>query len=489
MQLTDHSMPPTIAIVGSGVSGSLTAVQLLRSASDRLDIYLIERSGRFGRGVAYGTEEHTSLLNVPAGKMSAFPDDPKHFLRWLQTANFRTEQGQAATETSFVPRNIYGRYIGELLDTAEREARPGVKLIRHDDVVLDIEVQIDEALVCLQSGNQIRANKVVVALGNFPPRNLPFVDSSVSSSSRYVNNPWSPQAFDQISPDDSVLIIGTGLTMVDMVLGLQARGHRGSIFAVSKHGLVPQAHRLSPVIVSPPNITELPNTGRQLMRYVRKQMDTAAQTEHIDWRVIFDSLRSITPALWQRLPLNEKRRLLRHVQPYWDIHRHRMPPEAKAIIDNLQDAGQLDIHQGYFQHFELQNQGIRTEIETRQQGRWILDVQHVINCTGPNTNYLTLCDPLLNNLFQRGLAQSDCLELGLDVQNNGALRERSGSESTTLYTIGSALKGALWETTAVPEIRQQAVSLANTLLVSLFVTTLKPILSPHGVNMEPIRNF
>jgi uncharacterized NAD(P)/FAD-binding protein YdhS len=464
-----YTASPTIAIVGGGVSGSLTAIQLLRLATDSLDIHLIERSGVFGRGVAYSTEEYSSLLNVPAGKMSAFPDDPKHFLRWLQARDFHDERGQAATETSFVPRNIYGRYICETLNATECEASPGVRLIRHIDVVVDIEVQADKALLYLQSGEQIRACKVVLALGNFPPRDLACFDLAVRYSPRYIKNAWSAQAFEYILPDDKVLIVGTGLTMVDVVLRLHAHGHRGSIFAVSKHGLLPQSHRLTSVTIPTLNITDLPKTARELMRYVRQQINMATITEQIDWRVIFDSLRPLISALWQRLSLNEKRRLLRHVQPYWDIHRHRMPPEAAAIIDQLRESRQLVINIGCFKHFVLNDQGIHAEIEIGEHNQFLLDVQYVINCTGPNTHYATLNDPLLNNLFKRGLAQPDCLQLGLEVENNGALRDCSGHSSIVLYTIGSALKGALWETTAVPEIRQQAVIFGELLLMALKV--------------------
>ncbi len=469
MNTMDHIITPIIAVVGGGVSGSLTAIQLLRSATEKLDIHLIERSGVFGRGVAYGTEEYSSLLNVPAGKMSAFPDDPRHFLRWLQTTDFYIEQEQPATETSFVPRTVYGRYISEVLEAAEREAAAMVRLLRHHDGVLDIVTYSNEALLYLQSGDHIRASKVVIAFGNFSPRNLSFVDLAFSDSPRYVRNPWSSQALDQISSEDSVLIIGTGLTMVDVVLGLHARGHQGKVFAISKHGLLPQAHRVSSTTFAVPNFATLPNTARQLMRYVRQQIDTAANTANIDWRVIFDSLRSITPVLWQRLPLDEKRRFLRHIQPYWDSHRHRMPPQVVVIIDTLRTSEQLVIHKGMVKQFHPQNYGVRAEIGTLQ-GQLVLDVQHIINCTGPNTDYSTVTDPLLGNLLKRGLVQPDSLRLGLDAESNGALRDESGCVSTLLYTIGPSLKGLLWEATAVPEIRQQAVALSKALLDAVTLT-------------------
>lgn len=459
-----------VAIIGGGVSGSLIAVQLMRSATEQLDIHLIERSGVYGRGVAYGTGNYSALLNVPAAKMSAFPDDPKHFLRWLQASDFRGEQGQAATETSFVPRTIYGNYMSEVLCTAEHEAKRRVRLIRHNDTASNISVSSEEALVLLKSGERIRASKVVFAFGNFLPRDLPFMDSAVSSSPRYIKNPWLPRAAAPISPDDTVLIVGTGLTMIDFVLGLHAQGHTGKIYAVSKHGLLPQVHRFSPSMLPAPTVEDLPNAARELMNYIRHQIAVA----QMDWRVVLDSLRAITPALWQRLPTAEKRRLLRHVQPYWEVHRHRIPPQAAAIIDAIRESGQLVMSDGRFKAIELHGQGIRAAFNTREHGAFLLDVDWVINCTGSNTNFRTVNNPLVSQLFRQGLARPDCFEVGLDAERDGALRDANGRVSTLLFTIGPTLKGILWETTAVPEIRQQAVALANILLNPIAVDRCVP---------------
>ncbi len=454
----------TIAIIGGGVSGSLTAVQLLRLATEHLDIHLIERSGVYGRGLAYGTGEYSALLNVPAAKMSAFSDDPKHFLRWLQASDFRDEQGETASDTTFVPRRLYGDYVCHVLQSTEQAAQTRVRLIRHNDTAVDI----DGNQIYLESGEVVEADKVVLSFGNFPPRDLP-----TSDSAHCINNPWSAQALDAIAPDDTVLIVGTGLTMVDTVLALQARGHRGGVTAVSKHGLLSQAHYFSGGAAKPLEIDSLPNTARELVRAVRQQVN-AGQT---DWRVTFDSLRAITAALWQRLPSDEKRRLLRHVQPYWEVHRHRMPPQAAAVIQQLIEAGQLVIRKGYVKDIQTGHYGFSVHIDG-EQGVEIASAQQIVNCTGPNTNYRTMNEPLLVNLFKQGLASPDCLGLGLDVEPNGALRDRSGYASTDLYAIGPMLKGILWETTAVPEIRQQAVRLAEILLSTIRVGNFLPVETP-----------
>ena len=456
-----------IAIIGGGVSGSLVAIQLMRSAAAPLNIHLIERSGIYGRGVAYGTNEYSALLNVPAAKMSAFPDDPKHFLRWLHAVDFRDVQGEAAAENSFVPRCVYGDYICDVLETTGQTACSCVRLIRHDDTAIDI----DGNTVYLESGNVINADKVVLAFGNFPPRELPIRMTDDYPHNRCIPNPWSGQGLAAISSDDTVLIVGTGLTMVDTVLSLQAQGHQGHILAVSKHGLLPQPHHFSSSTAVPFTLDNLPNTARQLVRLIRQHI--AANPSN--WRVTLDALRGITPALWQRLPVDEKRRLLRHVHPYWEVHRHRMPPHAAALIDALIESRQLIIRKGRVTGIEAHQKGFCADVQSAND-TWSVEAHHVINCTGPNTRYATLADPLLDNLLQRGVVRQDCLQLGLDADGNGALRDVTGQVSTMLYTIGPTLKGALWEATAVPEIRQQAVVLAANIL--------KPI-AAEAVNGEP----
>lgn len=462
----DHTKTPVVAIIGAGVSGTLTAVHLLQSAQTPLQIYLIDRHGVFGRGVAYNPTQALALLNLSTNKVSIHPDKPRHFLDWLHHIGYREPNGQPATEESFVPRKIYGQYICHLLDEAEAAAAPDVRLTRCNNTAVDVEIGPDAVTIYLQTGAPLMADQLVLALGNFPPRHLPVVPPSMQHNPRYIHNPWSGLAR-PIPADDTVLTIGTGLTMIDVVLELEARGHRGQYHAISKRGLLPQPHRLSATVLPPPALDELPNTAVALARYVRRYVQQTAAAHQVSWHVAFDSLRPLLIPLWQRLPLAEKKRLFRHAQPYWDIHRHRMPPQAEAAINALCASGRLTIQAGRFAQFTELADGIRVQVARKNGQTQTLDVQWVVNCTGPNANYASLDDPLPRNLLRRGLIQPDPLQLGILASATGAVENEFAQGTPRLHTLGPLLKGVLWETTAVPEIRTQAAALAQTLLTAV----------------------
>src|SRR4051812_12829712 len=98
-----RSRPSTVAIVGAGASGTLTAVALARAAPHVRVVLVDDRS--HGVGVAYSTSDEQHRLNVPACGMSALADDGAHFVRWLAAS------GYDAGERDFVPRAWYGRYL------------------------------------------------------------------------------------------------------------------------------------------------------------------------------------------------------------------------------------------------------------------------------------------------------------------------------------------------------------------------------------------
>jgi uncharacterized NAD(P)/FAD-binding protein YdhS len=233
----------TIAIVGAGFSGCLVATHLLKTANRPLLIELIDRSHEIGPGVAYSTDDTSHLLNVSAGKMSAFSDDPGHLLRWLH--NNRSELAAFLPNdldaSSFIPRHIYGLYIQSILEEAEAAAPSNVRLERVIDEVVTVEPQASCAIVSLRSGRAFVADKIVLALGNAPA--VPSASQTKDDDTPYLRNAWSASALAGLELDAPVLLIGTGLTMMDMVVSLHSRHHQGKIYAVSRRGLFPLTHR------------------------------------------------------------------------------------------------------------------------------------------------------------------------------------------------------------------------------------------------------
>ncbi|MBW4674850.1 MAG: FAD/NAD(P)-binding protein [Desmonostoc geniculatum HA4340-LM1] len=267
--------PVTIAIIGGGFSGSLVAANLLRHATTPLTIKLIERNSEVGRGVAYGTPVDCHLLNVPAGKMSAFPDEPNHFLNWLHSNGH-----QQVTACTFVPRRVYGDYVQATLKAAQDNASANVQLERIIDEAIAIETKSSNTIIYLSSGQCLDVQKAVLALGNFPAI-LPKPIASLNK--QYVKDAWSSSAIANLNPEDAILLVGTGLTMVDTVVALRQQGFQGKIHAVSRHGLMPCRHKSTMPCPAFIDVETAPKTARGLLHIVRQELRSAL-SQGQDWR-------------------------------------------------------------------------------------------------------------------------------------------------------------------------------------------------------------
>ncbi len=450
-----------IAIVGGGFSGTMTAVQILRAARQPLELHVIERKPPLGRGVAYGTRYGSHLLNVPAGKMSAFPSEPDHFLKWLQ-GHPDMLSGPAEAST-FAPRKVYGAYVQSLLAEYEARVPVDVQVTHWTDEAIDLDLWDDHVTINLESGESIQVDKVVLAIGNFPPGHPHLADRSFFASERYVGDPWIKGNLDAVHPEDTVLLIGSGLTALDLTLGMRERGFAGTIHMLSRRKQLPQRHMIAdpyPAYLKDP----LPTTVRALVRAVRSELKVAAD-KGMDWRPFFVGVCPRTQGIWQGLPLDGQRRFLSNIRPYWEVHRHRMPPDVAALVDEMVGGKRLHIHGGRL--VSLEEKDGRVEVRYRSRGSsedTVLSVDRVINCTGPECDYRRMRHPLIASLLGQGLVRPDDLALGLDNDSKGALLDAEGNARGVLYTLGPLRKGTLWETTAVPEIRVQAEQLAATLL-------------------------
>ena len=447
----------TVAIIGGGFSGAILAAQLLRRSNPSFSVVVVEKTSSVGRGLAYGTACHSLLLNVRARNMSAFADDPHHFLRWAQS-NYDPATGPG----SFLPRSVYGHYVQAVLNQAAQSAgKQELEWIRDEAVTLS-PTSDGTTEIHLRGGRRVLADRVVLAMGNFPPGD-PLASWDAENGSRYVRNPWSAESFEGVDSLDSILLVGSGLTSVDMAVQLRIQGCRGTIHVVSRHGLLPQPHKA--MDACPPFWNESsPKNTRGLLRLIRKQV-WQAQQKGGEWQSVFDSLRPLVARIWQSLPEPERRRFLRHVRPYWEVHRHRAAPDiAKSIADQI-SSGQIKIHAGRITDYVEDDRGTKVTYRDRKNGKpTSLLVDRVINCTGPESDCRRLEDSLMSALLDKGLARPDPLFLGLDVSLDGALIARDGTTSSSLYAVGPVRKGSLWESTAVPELREQIHKLVEHLV-------------------------
>ena len=447
-----------LTIIGGGASGTLLAANLLKNAGDAdVEINLVESRKKIGRGVAFGTTRDSHLLNVPAGRMGAFPDDVEHFHKWL------TDNGHSFDANDFVPREIYGEYLREVFSHSAASTGNNVRLNIIDDEAVDLSVNGESAEVMLRSGEILPSTRVVLAFGNFQPPHPSVMDQSFISSDKYFQNPWNSRLYETLGPDDSVLIVGTGLSMVDVALHFHNHGHRGKISAISTRGLLPAVHKLG--FMYPSFSDELKGMDRitDLLKVVRRHIKKA-ESNGSDWRAVIDSLRPATQRIWLALPTAEKQYFKQHLSRYWNVARHRMPAEAAAILDEMQVKGTLEILKGRLKKITF-NEGIGFDVVYSTIGvENRISADALVNCIGSESNFMKIESQFVKNLISRGHVRNDDLALGIKAAPDGRVVGKDGKHSPVVYTLGTALKGILWETTAIPEIRTQARRLALKLL-------------------------
>lgn len=446
-----------IVIIGAGFSGASLAARLLANTPRAVRVHLIDRSGRFGCGIAYSTSNPGHLLNVRAGNMSAREGSPDDFIDWL-SADGRSRE---ASHRSFASRGAYGAYLEASFRRAARAARPGsLHLVR--DAVIACREEGGGVHVALASGATIHADAAVLALGNLPGQTpAPFADADLPAG-RFIDNAWDRAALARITPDEDVLLLGTGLTMADAVVSLTAAPRTGRIFALSRRGLAPRSHVETQAARKAP-LPDLPITLAAALHEVRTIVAAAARRGE-PWQHVMERLRPHTQTLWRRLPVEAQQRFLRHLRPWWDAHRHRAAPHVAAWLNALRASGQLEILAGKAIAVSAHAAGVAVSYNPRgKRETRTLHVAHVLNCTGSCTDLETLADPLIQQMLQEGIIRAHATRMGVDADEEGRPIGAGGAAARSIFTLGPMMRGALLETTAVPEIRVQVAVLAERL--------------------------
>jgi uncharacterized NAD(P)/FAD-binding protein YdhS len=429
-----------IAIVGGGASGVLLATQLVRTS--RLRIAIIERDAHPGLGVAYSTHCLRHLLNVRASDMSALADEPDHFVKWLEG------EGLPYGRADFVPRAIYGRYLQHLLADSVRRAEGRLEVVRGE--VVAIHDRSDGVELVVKDGRKIEACKAVLATGHRPPSR---------DSGAYHGNPWRDEAIAGLDPKGSVLLIGTSLTMIDVLISLLEHGHTGPIIALSRRGLLPNRHPLSPIPTPQVETADL-FTGSLSQR---THLFRARVRAGLGWPGLMQLLRPHNNELWHGLDIDQRRRFLRHLRPWWDIHRHRVAPQIGGEIDAARESGQLSIVSGRVEIGRVAERQVDVDITPRgTNSREKRSFDRVVDCRGPR-NEVDVEVPLHAQLVKDGSLRSDPLNQGLDVAVNEALIDRDGKPSDRLFALGPPTRGRYTEIVAIPDIRLQAADMAAAL--------------------------
>jgi uncharacterized NAD(P)/FAD-binding protein YdhS len=437
-----------IAVIGAGFTGTLTAIHLALRLPE-WPVILFEEKPEAGPGLAYRQDDPHALLNVPARRMSAFPDEPDHFYHYV-----RRLLGDSLSPEDFLPRRLYGAYLKNCLEEALGRC-PNLRVDHRSVIDVQTNPAGRAALLTLKDHTVLMCTRVVLATGN---------QGSAFSSSLWARHTLPARlasSYEKIAPGSTVLVIGTGLTMIDAVLELERQGNASSIHAISRNGLLPRSYRPASSLATP-DLSELPDVPlRQSVRLFR-----AALKEHEkkggDWRDLFAALRPTTPALWQEMTPRDRKRFLRFISPFWEVHRHQCAPATREKFEKLVDLGKVDLRRGTIVSVENKDGRLRLGLAPRNRAaatRW-LDADHIIDATGPARDITTIEHPLIANLLRRGFLVPDEEKLGAQIDPGYRALQRGGEPSDWLFVTGPMLRARFFEATAVPELRLHAAALA-----------------------------
>jgi uncharacterized NAD(P)/FAD-binding protein YdhS len=455
--------PASVVIVGAGFSGTITAAHLARQGCGHpMRITLVDSSASFGLGLAYQFSNDNLLLNVPAGNMSAFADEPAHFVTYCQSID------PSISERSFVSRRLYGSYLQSTLAQAKAHQPGVIETIASQAVALQRLQDSGGFELTLANGARIPADHVVLAMGHQPPR-LPIACNQAAM--RHIVNAWDFNTLRQRPTDQPVMLLGTGHTAVDTLFSLTEETRQQPVVMVSRHGALPHGHRLNPHPPQAPQFTgylnNQPATVRDYFRALRQEIARQA-SDGVDWRDVLNALRPHTPGIWQSWPTHERRRFLRHLQTSWDTHRHRLAPVAAHRLHTLMVGGQAQVVAGRIVSIESHTRGLRVAVRPRGTNSCsYFDVSALVNCSGPNADLRGSANPLIQHLLGSGLIQADELGMGLRVTPDHQVLDAHHRRVPSLWYVGPMLKADRWEATAVPELRVHTHQLAQALMASL----------------------
>ena len=457
-----------ILIVGGGLSGTMLAVQLLRLPGRRR-ILVIEPRAELGRGEAYSAVELGHTLNGNAARMSVDPDHADDLTQWL-TEHIagggwpESDQQHVPVSELFPPRGLFGVYVQQRLTEAQQVGAQHGSTVEHVRAeVVDVQASNDSVQLTLSDGQQLQGAFAVLATGMFPAARTPQKESSGLNAAAL--DPWDVAAMRQLDPQSTVLIIGSGLTMVDAVVSLEQAGHRGPIEVFSRHGLLPYVRRQPPAWVDFLAEDHNIRTPRQLLRELRRHCRDAIE-QGIDWQAPLDTVRAHIGRLWSQASDVQRRQFVRHVRPWWESHHHRSPPLSAELIERLHREGRLRVHAASFKGLEpVSGGGVGIRIRRRGESETrVVEGAALINSSGIEYDWRRVDRPLPQQLLARGLVQPGPLALGIAAAVDGAVLDAQGKVSQRLFAMGPPLRGMWWESTAVTDVASQAKALAARLV-------------------------
>lgn len=458
----------TIGIIGAGFSGTMTAVQLIEKSTAPFEIILINEKDTLNKGFAYNPYSDKHLLNVITGKMSAFSAKPDDFVDWVMKKESFKDKDRTLIANSFLPRQLYGQYLVDIWNEYKGiAASKNITITVIDSFVVDLETSNDSVTLWLDNDLKLKVDDCIIASGNLVPRNPKIKNPDFYQSKNYFQNPWTIDSVENINPSLPVLIVGNGLTMVDTVVALMEQGFKNDIYSISPNGFNILPHRHNGLKYT--KLTEELHEEMSLFeifKLVKKHIKTAREYGATAEPVI-DSLRPYTQSIWKRFSTEEKSIFMSKLRHLWGVARHRIPIHTHDKLQKLRIEGKLHINSGKILNFTEGQDGIVVEyFDKKDQSIKTLKVSRIINCTGPETDLNNVDKSFLKNCLLKGILKQDPLKLGISTNTDTfQVMDAKDNPHSNLFTLGGNLKGELWESTAVNELKIQTENLAELLKV------------------------
>jgi uncharacterized NAD(P)/FAD-binding protein YdhS len=463
-----------IAIIGGGFCGIMTAINLLQNDDLPLHIHIINKGCALAKGIAYDPNNPTLLLNVPNGRMSAFADQPEHYLNWLMREKKLDSDSKAKLSAAFSPRQVYGEYLACLWN--EWRNKPGNKKITvYEDYADDITEDGPLLHISLREHPVLTVDTVVLATGNLLPRLPTGISPAFTESKLYFADPWKKDCIQNINNGGDILIIGNSLTMVDTVIGLTAEGFKGVIHSISPHGYRLKHSHDAREPHTGGNFSDINPEEHSLLDLVRsfnRHRKIAARYNQSVYPIV-DSIRPKAQMLWQAFTPQEKQQFIRYINAFWGSLRHRLPGQMYDAIESARASGRLVTNKGHIT--SVKENGDSVEVTFMDNGEFKhLTVQRIINCTGPETDIKRPGNKLLNNLAAKGMVSPGPCGIGIQAQAASCIipatcrDDEKQPYQPNLFVAGSNLKGMLWESTAVPELRGHAKTIAQQIIEGVY---------------------
>lgn len=441
-------MTHTIAIIGGGISGTLTVLNCIKQSRKPLSIIWFDAHNKFCKGFAYSTSQDNHLLNVRANNMSVFTDEPNHFVNWLN------QYHPGYNSKDFVPRKIFGEYVQTVFDDL-KNTNPLVSIIQQAEEVVSIDKINGDFEVKTKQSHQVQ--KLILALGNFLPAHPKSVSKEFILSENYFQNAFHPPLIQQALTKKHITIIGSGLTMIDIVNTLSHHNFKGVINIISPHAYIPQAHKENPLSSVVSFIEEGKKYSLLEVFSLVKQQLKKVKKENLNPHSVIDMMRPYLQTIWLNFSLADKNQFFRHLRHKWGVARHRAPGQSILIFQQLVSNNKINIIKGRIFDIKTEENSFRILYSNSESTQQMLETDFIINCTGPESDYTKIKMPLVQQLLKNQIIAPDLLNYGINAQKDGQI-------SQNIYTIGPPLKGILWESTAVPEIRLQAYDLASKII-------------------------